>query len=83
MQSQVPRDWIGAAAVFHSPEALRSSGSWVAGGCQLTPPPSYPGDGQTPEGPFVISLLFLLPFLDHGWFCSIPSPFWLCFPVIL
>ena len=32
---------------------------------------------------FVISLLFLLPFLDHGWFCSIPSPVSLCFPVIL
>ena len=27
--------------------------------------------------------LFLLPFLDPGWFCSIPSPVWLCFPVIL
>ena len=23
---------------------------------------------------FVISLLFLLPFLDPGWFCSFPSP---------
>jgi hypothetical protein len=31
--------------------------------------------------PFVISLLFLLTFLDPGWFCSIPSPVWLCFPV--
>jgi hypothetical protein len=30
-----------------------------------------------------ISLLFLLLFLDPGWFCSIPSPVWLYFPVIL
>jgi hypothetical protein len=33
--------------------------------------------------PLVISLLFLFPFLDPGWFCSITSPVWLCFPVIL
>jgi hypothetical protein len=26
MQSQVPHDWIGADAVFHSPEVLRSRG---------------------------------------------------------
>ena len=26
MQSQVPRDWIGAEAVFHSPVVLRSHG---------------------------------------------------------
>jgi hypothetical protein len=26
MQSQVPRDWIGADALFHSPEVLRSLG---------------------------------------------------------
>jgi hypothetical protein len=38
----------------------------------------------SPEfSPFVISLLFLLPFLDPGWFCSIPSPVLLCFLVIL
>jgi hypothetical protein len=33
--------------------------------------------------PFVISLLFLFPFLDPEWFYSIPSPVQLCFPVIL
>jgi hypothetical protein len=33
--------------------------------------------------PFVISLLFILPFLDSRWFCLIPSPVCLCFPVIL
>ena len=38
----------------------------------------------SPElSPFVISLLFLFPFLDPGWFCSILSPVWLCFPAIL
>ena len=33
--------------------------------------------------PFVISLLFLFPFLGPGWFCSVPSPVWLCFPAFL
>jgi hypothetical protein len=33
--------------------------------------------------PFVISLLFLFLFLVPGWFCSIPSPVCLCFPVVL
>jgi hypothetical protein len=28
-QSQVPRDWIGAGAMFHSPEVLGSVGSPV------------------------------------------------------
>jgi hypothetical protein len=32
---------------------------------------------------FVISLLFLFPVLDLGWFCSFPSPVWLCCSVIL
>jgi hypothetical protein len=32
---------------------------------------------------FVICLLFLFPFLGPGWFCSISSPAWLCFHVIL
>ena len=38
---------------------------------------------ETELSPFVIPLLFLLLFSDLGWFCSIPSPVWLCFPVIL
>jgi hypothetical protein len=33
--------------------------------------------------PFVICLLFLFLFLDRGWFCSIPLPVSLYFPVIL
>jgi hypothetical protein len=28
---------------------------------------------------FIVSISFL----DPGWFCSVPSPVWLCFPVIL
>ena len=33
LQSQVPRDWIGAGAVFHSPEVLGSRGSSRVGPC--------------------------------------------------
>jgi hypothetical protein len=38
-QSQVPRDWIGAGAVFHSPEVLGSRVESCVGpcGCQATP----------------------------------------------
>jgi hypothetical protein len=32
-QSQVPRDWIGAGAVFHSPEVLGSRGGSRVGPC--------------------------------------------------
>jgi hypothetical protein len=39
LQSQVPHDWIGAGAVFHSPEVLGSRGESCVGpcGCQATP----------------------------------------------
>jgi hypothetical protein len=39
LQSQVPCDWIGAGAVFHSPEVLGSRGESCVGfcGCQGTP----------------------------------------------
>jgi hypothetical protein len=33
-QSQVPRDWIGAGAVFHSPEVLGSCGKSCVGPCR-------------------------------------------------
>ena len=33
LQSQVPRDWIGAGAVFHSPEVLGSRGESRVGLC--------------------------------------------------
>jgi hypothetical protein len=33
-QSQVPRDWIGAGAVFHSPEVLGSRGESCVGPCR-------------------------------------------------
>ena len=38
-QSQVLRNWIGAGAVFHSPEVLGSRGESCVGpcGCQATP----------------------------------------------
>jgi hypothetical protein len=45
LQSQVPRDWIGADAVFHSPEVLGSRGESCVGpcGCQASPLATYPG----------------------------------------
>ena len=45
MQSQVPRDWIGADAVFHSPEVLGSRGESCVGpcGCRETPLARHPG----------------------------------------
>jgi hypothetical protein len=44
-QSQVPRDWIGAGVVFHSPEVLGSHGESSVGpcGCWATPLARYPG----------------------------------------
>jgi hypothetical protein len=56
-QSQVPRDWIGAGAVFHSPEVLGSRGeSCVAPcGCQATPLARKPGAGVC------LSLYMFLP----------------------
>jgi hypothetical protein len=43
-QSQVPSDWIGAGAVFHSPEVLGSRGEFCVGpcGCWATPLARYP-----------------------------------------
>ena len=45
MQSQVLQDWIGAGAVFHSPEALGSPGGSCVGpcGCPETPRARNPG----------------------------------------
>jgi hypothetical protein len=39
LRSQVPRDWIGAGAVFHSPEVLGSRGESCVGpwGCWASP----------------------------------------------
>ena len=44
-QSQVPRDWIGAGAVFHSPEVLGSCGESCVGpcGCRASPLARYLG----------------------------------------
>jgi hypothetical protein len=35
-QSQVPRHWIGAGAVFHSPEVLGSCGESITGSSELS-----------------------------------------------
>jgi hypothetical protein len=47
MQSQVPRDWIGADAVFHSPEVLGSCGGSCVGPCVCpeTPRARHPSAG--------------------------------------
>ena len=51
-QSQVPRDWIGAGAVFHSPEVLGSRGESCGGpcGCQATPLARKPWAGVERKG---------------------------------
>jgi hypothetical protein len=43
-RSQVLRDWIGAGAVFHSPEVLGSRGESCVGpcGCRASPLARYP-----------------------------------------
>ena len=53
-QSQVPRDWIGAGAVFHSPEVLGSRGESCVGpcGCQATPLARKPGAPVERKGLF-------------------------------
>ena len=57
MQSQVPCDWIGADAVFHSPEVLGSRGWSCVGpcGCLETPWARHPGAGVDRKGevPFI------------------------------
>jgi hypothetical protein len=47
MQSQVSYEWIGADAVFHSPEVLRSIGGSSGGpcGCPEYPQARNPGAG--------------------------------------
>jgi hypothetical protein len=56
-QSQVLRDWIGAGAVFHSPEVLGSRGKSCVGpcGCQATPLARKPAAR--------VSLNFLSPYV--------------------
>ena len=59
-QSQVPRDWIGAGAVFHSPEVLGSRGESCVGpcGCQATPLARKPGAGVERKGWFILYFSF-------------------------
>jgi hypothetical protein len=60
-QSQVLCDWIGADAVFHSPEVLGSRGESFVGPCwcRATPPARYPGARVGRKG-LVIFLYFYL-----------------------
>jgi len=46
-------------------------------------PPLFPRYSIFRVVSLCVFLLFLLPFLDPKWFCSIPSPVWLCFLIIL
>ena len=71
MQSQVPHDWIGVDAVFHSPEVLRSRGGSCGGscGCPETPRVKNPRAGM--DRKVLVTLIrpgFLLP--------SGLSPYW-------
>ena len=61
MQSQVPRDWIGADAVFHSPEVLGSHGGSCVGpcGCPEAPQARNPGAGVDQKG--------LVPLIRPGY----------------
>jgi hypothetical protein len=64
LQSQVPRDWIGAAAVFHSPEVLGSRGESCVGPAgvrqlcwQGSPGLEWSGRGSCPRsGPGSLSI---------------------------
>jgi hypothetical protein len=60
MQSQVLRDWIGAEAVFHSPEVLGSRGEScvVPCGCPETPRARHPGAGVGWKGTYTTSHSF-------------------------
>jgi hypothetical protein len=57
-QSQVPRNWIGAGAVFHSPEVLGSRGESCVGpcGCRASPLARYTRARVERKGPrFVLN----------------------------
>ena len=56
LQSQVPRDWIGAEAVFHSSEVLGSRGGSFVGpcGCPETLQARHPSAGVDGKGLFNI-----------------------------
>jgi hypothetical protein len=81
-QSQVPRDWIGAGAVFHSPEVLGSRGESYVGpcGCWASPLARYPGarverKGLVPVGLLLIPVVnidFLSQLVSVGFYVIIP-----------
>jgi hypothetical protein len=72
MQSQVPHDWIGAGAVFHSPEVLGSRGGSCVGpcGCPETPQARDPSAAVGRKGIF---FLFLISYFLHLHFQCYPK----------
>jgi hypothetical protein len=85
LQSQVPRDWIGAGAVFHSPEVLGSRGESCVGpcGCRVSPLARYPGLEWSRRGlyislvyisPVYIFLVYISPepWASHSFILSVP-----------
>jgi hypothetical protein len=79
-QSQVPRDWIGAGAVFHSPEVLGSRGESCVGPCrcwarlswQGSPELEWSGRGLCPRSgpgsllPYVLQSQILRDWIGAG-----------------
>jgi hypothetical protein len=76
-QSQVTRDWIGAGAVFHSPEVLGSRGESCGGpcGCQTTPLARKPWAGvEIIFKIYFISIYLLYVVMDFIMICFYMYP---------
>jgi hypothetical protein len=60
--SQVPCDWIGAGAVFHSPEVLGSRGESCVGpcGCWASPLARYTRARVKRKGLVLLPLIFMI-----------------------
>ena len=68
--------------VSSAPKILSSIACVLFGMLSSMTPDVFPKFLSSELAPFVISLLFLFLFLGLGWFSSVISPVWLCFPVI-
>jgi hypothetical protein len=66
LQSQVPPEWIGADAVFHSPEVLGSCGWSCVGPCRCpeTSQARHPSAGVDQKGLVENSCLGLLDYMS-------------------